>query len=132
MRHLSLSLIVGALLLTACDMNKPKVQRTSSTQESVNVAPVVVPENTVTPEPIVRERETKTTTVLEPEVRDEALSDGAIVEEDILIQAEEEPITPRIDERKTYNEKQFSDDETDYPIERNDRGETYDETQKSE
>jgi hypothetical protein len=123
MRHLSLSLIVGALLLTSCDMNKPKVQRTSSTQESVNVTPA-------SNESIFRK--TDTTTVLEPQVRDEALSDGAIVEEDILIQAEEEPITPRIDERKTYNEKQFSDDETDYPVQKNDRGETYDETQRSE
>ena len=138
MRHLSLSLIVAALVLAACDMNKPKVQRTSSAQESINtttVAPVVAPAATpvVTPAakpPVVRKA--NITTQFEPEVREDSLSDGALVEEDIYIQAEEEPINARSDDRKTYNEKQVSDDESDYPIERSEGGETYNETQRSE
>lgn len=139
MRHLSLSLIVGALLLAACDMKKPKVESTTYTQEQreevIPTAPVAAPlvekeEARPAPAPVVAPVPKKTTE-FEPEVQDDELSDGALVEEDILIQAEEEPINPRMDEHRTYNEKQISDDELDYPIERSSGGETYNETQLS-
>lgn len=109
MRHLSLSLIAAAFLLAACDMNRPAVERTSSRQESFGT--------------------TTTQSDLGPEVRgDDVLTDGALIDDNMQIQAEEDmSVTPRADERKTYNEKQFSDDESDYPIDRADRGETYNE-----
>lgn len=110
MRHLSLSLIAAAFLLAACDMNKPAVQRTSSTQESID----------------------RTTTQSDriPMTDDEILTDGALIDDNLEVQAEEDmSVTPRADERKTYNEKQFSDEASDYPIDRTDRGETYNEKQ---
>jgi hypothetical protein len=135
MRHLSLSLIVGALLLAACDMKKNKVEPTTNTQEPqqreevIPTAPVAAP--ALVPAPVKPAPVPKKTTELEIEYPEEDLTGGALVEEDILIQAEEEPMNPRMDEHRTYNEKQISDDELDYPIERSSGGETYNETQIS-
>lgn len=132
MRHLSLSLIVGALLLAACDMKNPRVERTSYTQEQkeedISAAPVAAPvvESDATNTDV---RDAGTTSTIEPQAQDDFYSDGSLVEEDVLMQAEEEPVNPRSDENRTYNEKQFSDDETDYPVERSSNGESYDENQ---
>lgn len=107
MRHLSLAVIFGALLVTACDANKPKV-KTSSIQGDTTY--------TTTDNGTFVQEDTTTTT-------------QAGVVKNRRVQAQE--VSPRLDERKTYNEKQISDDESDYPIDKSSRGETYEETQKS-
>lgn len=134
MRHLSLPLIVCALLLSACDMNKPKVEpRTSYTQESTPQAMTAPCPNAAVVAPVKTNLHRKVTTVsdLGPMVQEEELSDGAIVPEEIIIQAEEERIYPSEDDRRTYNERQISPSEDSYPLDKSDRGQTYNETQIS-
>lgn len=131
MRHLSIQFIIAALILSACDMNKPKpkVERTSYTQESVTPsapAPVATPAPAAIP---VKAKSASVTAI--PEVQEDELTDGALVPEEVIIQAEEERIYPDYESRKTYNETQISDDESDYPLERSSYGVPYNDTQLS-
>jgi hypothetical protein len=122
MRHLSIVIIFGALLLQACDRRK-EAEVSKNTQvappqeeivrEEVTVvepAPVVVP-IVKKAEPVNQVTETDTFIEEEPMYVEEA---PVIYEDEILIQAEEER-WPK-NKGKTYNELQISDDYDDYPF----------------
>jgi hypothetical protein len=140
MRHLSIVIIFGALLLQACDRRK-ETEVSKNTQvvppqeeiarEEVTVveptpapiaepqaaAPVVVPivnkKEVKKAEPVDQVTETEADTFIEEEPMyvEEA---PVIYEDEILIQAEEER-WPK-NRGKTYNELQLSDDYDDYPF----------------
>lgn len=112
MRHLSIIIIFGALLLQGCDRHKPtKVSKNiQAPQRQEEISPAVVP--AVVPAPVPSPVAKK-----EPVKRKPAEVVPApilYVPEDIFIQAEETR-WPR-NRGKTYNELQMSDDLDDYPF----------------
>lgn len=139
MRHKSIILIFGALLLHGCDRKVPQVKEstqlepvaTETIQEEQAFEPA--PEASAAPPaaivPVPQEEEE----VVVPEQREEEAYQEEIyqeevpevlVDEEIVIQAEEESQWPK-NKGKTYNELQFSDDEDDYPFTPNSEGRSY-------
>lgn len=109
MRQISLILIIGTILLSGCDARTAKARQAemgSSSYQSEQVTTIDDNGNTFTRDEVVNERDPLAT-------------------DDNLIQAEE----ARDEDRKTFNEKQFSDDEADYPLDKNTKGETFNEDQ---
>lgn len=99
MWHLSLALIFGSLIVTACDGNRPRAitsENLSATEEA---------------------RTLRTT------------DNGTFVQEDTTRTYQAQEVTPRDFDKKTYNEKQFSDEASDYPIDKSDKADTYNQKQ---
>lgn len=124
MRHLSIGIIFGALLLQGCsDRHKEtKVTKVVPVQEEISREEVtVLPAPAPVPAPIVKKEAPKKAVVKEEPVLTETIPPEEIMapapviyEEQILIQAEE-PRWPK-NRGKTYNELQLSDDLDDYPF----------------
>lgn len=117
MRHLSIIIIFGALLLQGCDRHKPtKVSKNiqmPQRQEAIipEEAPVVAPAVVAAPVP-AHHRAKKEVVKRKPA---EVVPAPILYEqEDIFIQAEETR-WPK-NRGKTYNELQMSDDLDDYPF----------------
>ncbi len=112
MRQITLVLAIGAFLLAGCDAGSSKARQAESgnTIRTQEVTTLDSNGNLIT--------------------RDEVVYEGdPLYSDDNRMQAEE--ADPRSEDRKTFHEKQWSDDASDYPVDPSNKGETFNEAQKN-